>query len=245
MLTEFDLTGQVAIVTGGARGIGAEIVSILKEVGATPVIFDLLEQEAADTAQKLGVDYVLVDVSKYDSVKTAVDTVLAKHGRVDILVNNAGITRDKLFGKMTPELWQKVIDVNLTGAYNMCFALWPTMSTQKYGRIVNMSSVVALMGNVGQSNYCAAKAGLLGLTKDLAKEGASPKVNILVNAVCPGFIDTPMTQAMRPEAKEAIKALIPVNRIGEPRHIALAVLSLVANDYITGAALNVNGGLYL
>lgn len=243
MVPELNLTGRVAIVTGGAQGIGEAIVSVLHEQGAVAVILDFKEETASKVARRLGCSYVLADVKNKQQVLTAIQKVQGEHGRIDFLVNGAGITRDKSFKKMTDEMWQEVIDTNLTGVYNLCKAVWPIMSAQQFGRIINISSVVALMGNFGQANYCAAKAGLLGLTKDLAMEGA--RENILVNAVCPGFIDTPMTQAMPPEAREAMKARIPLGRLGDPREIALAVFALLTNDYKTGSVDYVNGGLYM
>jgi NAD(P)-dependent dehydrogenase (short-subunit alcohol dehydrogenase family) len=243
LLSELDLTGRVAIVTGGAQGIGEAIVRTLHEQGASVVILDFKEEAAAQTARSVGCSYVLADVKNRQQVLEAVQKVQAEQRSIDFLVNGAGITRDKSFKNMTDEMWHEVIDTNLTGVYNLCKAVWPIMLAQKFGRIVNISSVVALMGNFGQANYCAAKAGLLGLTKDLAVEGA--RENILVNAVCPGFIDTPMTQAMTPEAREAIKARIPLGHLGDPRDVALAVFGLLTNKYKTGSVDYVNGGLYM
>lgn len=243
MLPELDFTGRVAVVTGGAQGIGEAIVRVLHEQGAMVVIFDYKEETASKAATSIGCSYVLADVKNKQQVVDAIQKIEEEQGRIDFLINGAGITRDKSFKKMTDEMWQEVIDTNLTGVYNLCKAVWPIMSAQKFGRIINISSVVALMGNIGQANYCAAKAGLLGLTKDLAMEGA--RDNILVNAVCPGFIDTPMTQAMTPEAREAVKARIPLGHLGDPRDVALAVFGLLTNQYKTGSVDYVNGGLYM
>ncbi|HEY7418066.1 MAG TPA: SDR family NAD(P)-dependent oxidoreductase [Ktedonobacteraceae bacterium] len=243
MLSELDLTGRVAIVTGGAQGIGEAIVKVLHEQGAIVIILDYKEETAVKAAKSTDCSYVLADVKNKQQVMEAVQKVQEEHTRIDLLVNGAGITRDKSFKKMTDEMWHEVIDTNLTGVYNLCKTVWPIMSAQKFGRIVNISSVVALMGNFGQANYCAAKAGLLGLTKDLAAEGA--RENILVNAVCPGFIDTPMTQAMTPGAREAMKARIPLGHLGDPRDVALAVFGLLTNKYKTGTVDYVNGGLYM
>jgi acetoacetyl-CoA reductase len=243
LLSELDLSGKVAVVTGGAQGIGEAIVRVLHEQGANVVILDYKEETAAQTASSIGCSYVQADVKDKQQVLEAIQKVQAEHGRIDFLVNGAGITRDKSFKKMTDEMWHEVIDTNLTGVYNLCSVVWPIMSAQKFGRIVNISSVVALMGNFGQANYCAAKAGLLGLTKDLAIEGA--RENILVNAVCPGFIDTPMTQAMTPEAREAMKTRIPLGHLGDPRDVALSVFGLLTNKYKTGSVDSVNGGLYM
>ncbi len=249
MLPELDLTGKVALVTGGARGIGKGICEVLSEQGASVVILDYpseeMEKVASDTAKALGGTYVLADVAEESQVEAAVKTVMDQYGRIDILVNNAGITKDSFFHKQSDEDWDKVLQTNLYGSRHVTKFVYPIMRAQKYGRIIFISSVVALMGNYGQANYCASKAGLIGFAKDLATEAGLLKSGITVNVVCPGFIDTPMTQAMKPEAREAQIARIPLGRQGTPREIALAVLGLVINEYTTGEVVNVNGGLYM
>ena len=241
--------GRVALVTGAAQGIGKEIAKVLAQEGADVALADLnpeaLDLAAAEVAESGGRTWALpVDVSLFDAAREAVEKVVAEAGRVDILVNNAGITRDSLLLRMKEDDWDKVMAVNLKGAFNFCKAVVPGMVKKRWGRIVNMSSVVGAMGNVGQVNYGASKAGLIGLTKSLAREVAVR--NVTVNAVAPGFIDTAMTQALPEKIKEALLVQIPAGRLGRIEDVAAATLFLAspAADYITGQVLHVNGGMY-
>jgi 3-oxoacyl-[acyl-carrier protein] reductase len=244
------LAGRVALVTGGTRGIGKAIVQTLAREGAkvafvyrsNPALAEQLVQELAmDQREALAIQ---CDVAKNDEAERAVQQVLDKWGRLDILVNNAGIIKDTLLATMKPEDWHAVIDTNLHSVYNFCHAVMRTMISQKYGRIVSMSSVSAEFGSQGQVNYAASKGGIQGLTRCLAKEVA--RRNITVNAVAPGFCSTDMTSAVRNAAPELAKN-IPLRRFGEPQDIANAVLFLASDDasYVTGHVLTVDGGLTL
>jgi acetoacetyl-CoA reductase len=246
------LNGQVGIVTGGSRGIGGAISRLLAEDGATVAVLGLPEDQARTShlaAQLNGAAKRIVfyetDVAHYDRCKAAVDTVLREHGRIDFLVNNAGITRDHTVRKMTVDEWEAVLQVNLSGPFFMIKAVLESMLERGYGRIVNVSSVVGVTGNFGQANYAAAKAGLIGLTKTVAREVA--KRGITVNAVAPGFIDTDMTRAMPIEAIENAVAQTPKRRLGQPDEVAHVVRMLVDDKagYITGAVYNINGGWYM
>jgi 3-oxoacyl-[acyl-carrier protein] reductase len=242
------LAGRTALVTGGSRGIGKAIVQTLAREGARVAFVYKSNQELADQlVRDLATDQREViaiqgDVSNKADADRAVEQVLAKWGRLDILVNNAGIIRDMLLATMKPDDWQAVIDTNLTSVYNFCQAVMRTMISQKYGRIVNMSSVSAESGSPGQVNYAASKGGIEGLTRCLAKEVA--RRNITVNAVAPGFCVTDMTEAVRNAAPELAKS-IPLKRLGLPQDIANAVLFLASDDasYVTGHILTVDGGL--
>ena len=246
------LNEQVGIVTGGSRGIGGAISRLLAEDGATVAVLGLPEDQARAkhlAAQLNGAAKRLVfyetDVAHYDRCKAAVDAVLREHGRIDFLVNNAGITRDHTVRKMTVDEWEAVLQVNLSGPFFMIKAVLESMLERGYGRIVNVSSVVGVTGNFGQANYAAAKAGLIGLTKTVAREVA--KRGITVNAVAPGFIDTDMTRAMPSEAIENAVAQTPKRRLGQPEEVAHVVRMLVdaKAGYITGAVYNINGGWYM
>ena len=243
--------GKIALVTGGARGIGRAISETLAARGANIVIADLQFQMAEQTASELANTFgirslaVSVNVSEPSSVNSMVEKSMQEFGRIDILVNNAGITRDKLIMRMEEEDWDLVIDVNLKGAFNCCKAVFRPMMKQRYGRIVNISSVSGLAGQVGQVNYSSSKAGLIGLTKALAREFASR--NITVNAVAPGFIPTTLTNDLAPEWKEAIIKATPLGRMGTPEEIAYAVTFLASDEaaYITGQVLAVDGGMVM
>ena len=241
---------QVALVTGSARGIGRAIAEALARKGVALAIADVNLDEAkafsADLA-KNGVKTMAlrIDVSNSREVITAFEEILKEFGRLDILVNNAGITRDSLLLRMKEEDWDAVIDVNLKGVFLCAKEAVKAMAKQRYGRIVNIASVVAFMGNPGQANYSASKAGIVGLTKTLAKEYASR--GITANAVAPGFITTAMTDALTENVKEEMKKAIPMARFGTIEDVANAVVFLASpsSGYITGQVIHVNGGMYM
>ena len=244
------LAGKVALVTGGSRGIGRQIGVALAGAGAEVILADLDAEGAAAAAEEIKsgggrARGVSLDVSDDDSVEKGVSELLSHYDRIPVLVNNAGITRDNLLLRMKREDWDRVLQTNLTGVYRMCRALVPSMTRAREGRIVNISSVVGSMGNAGQTNYAAAKAGLEGFSRSLAREVASR--NVTVNCVAPGFIDTAMTQALPEAARERLLHQVPLRRLGKPEDIAAAVLFLAGDDaaYITGATLHVNGGMYM
>ncbi len=252
MKEQGSLQGRVGIVTGGARGIGGAISRMLADDGAEVAVFGLpADRDRTETlrARLNGsasrVHFYEANVGEYEACRRAVAQVVADHGRIDFLVNNAGITADHTVRKMTVEEWQAVLQVNLTGPFFMIKAVLETMVEQKYGRIVNISSVVGESGNFGQANYAAAKAGLIGLTKTVALEMA--RNSITVNAVAPGFIETEMTKAMPTAAIESAIAQTPKQRLGQPEEVAHVVRFLIDDraGYITGAVYNVNGGWYM
>lgn len=240
---------QTAIVTGGSRGIGRAVAVRLAKDGMNLVINYRGNSAAAEETERLcrelGAEVLLVqgDVSRAEDCEKLAAQAKESFGRVDVLVNNAGITRDGLLARMTEEDFRAVLDVNLVGPWNMMKAVNRIMMKQRYGRIVNLSSVTGLMGNMGQTNYAAAKAGILGMTKSYAREVASR--GITVNAVAPGFIDTDMTEAMPEGAKDKIVTEIPMGRTGKPEDVAEAVAFLASEQagYITGEVLRVDGGM--
>lgn len=239
---------QVVVITGAAQGIGAEIAKTFAGEGAKVVIVDFNGEAAAATAAdiiKEGGEAVAyqADVADFDRAQEIMNDVVAKYGRIDVLINNAGITRDASLKKMSKEQWDMVIGTNLTGTFNYTKAAFDHMSAAKYGRIINFSSLAGIEGNFGQTNYSATKAGVIGMTKTVAREGAAK--GITVNAVAPGFIQTPMTDAIPAEVKDKMIAGIPVKRIGLPTDIAFAVKFLAAPEagYITGQTLQINGGM--
>ena len=240
------LKGKVAVVTGASRGIGAAVAKKLASLGADLALIyagnDALAEAAAADCRALGVraEAYRCDVSDGEAVKETVAKIKAELGGVQLLVNNAGITRDGLVATMKEADFDEVLDVNLKGAFHMIRHCSGLMLRAKYGRIVNISSVAGLMGNPGQANYAAAKAGLIGLTKTTAKELASR--GITVNAVAPGLIDTDMTRKLGLK-EEALKAVIPLGRAGKPEEVAEAVAFLLQADYITGEVLRVDGGM--
>lgn len=245
------LTGKTAIVTGGARGIGKSIAMTLAAAGANIVInytrSSKEAEEVVEEAKKLGVSALAVkaDVSKNDEIENLVKEVLNQFGSIDILVNNAGITRDNLLIRMSEEDFQAVIDINLKGAFICTKHVSKVMMKQRTGKIINIASVVGVMGNAGQSNYAASKAGLIGFTKSIAKELA--KRNINVNAVAPGYIETDMTASLPEKVREAFMINIPMARGGLPQDVANVVLFLSSeySDYITGQVINIDGGMVM
>ncbi len=246
-----NLTGAVAVVTGASRGIGNAIAEELGRGGAKVVVnYSGSQEPAEELAEKInqtggGGEAVAIqaDVGDPNDAQRLIDQTIEQFGRIDILVNNAGINVDKTMDKLEVEDWQKVIELDLNGCFYTVHAALPHMTEQENGSIVNMSSFVGEAGNMGQANYAAAKAGLLGFTKSAALELA--KSNITVNAVCPGFIETDMTGAIPEEAQEKIMKTIPMGRFGQPEDIAQAVRFCVENEYMTGATLDINGGVYM
>jgi len=242
-----DFKGRVALVTGGARGIGRAIATRLSEGGAEIALCDVGLEEAQKTASELSTRAIALkaDVSNSLEVSKLFEDVIKEFGRLDILVNNAGITRDALLLRMKEEDWDSVIDINLKSVFLCSKEAVKIMSKQRYGRIVNIASVVAFMGNPGQANYSASKAGIVGLTKTIAREYASR--SITVNAVAPGFITTPMTDALPENVKAEMLKNIPIGRFGSPIEVADAVCFLASkgSGYITGQVIHVNGGMFM
>ncbi len=241
------LDGEVALVTGASRGIGAAIAAALAGAGATVIGTATSDSGASaigDTLGDRGRGMVL-NIAQEDSVDAAVKDLQSHEGAPTILVNNAGITRDNLLMRMKPEEWDEVISTNLTGVYRLCKGCLRGMMKAKKGRIISIASVIGVMGNAGQSNYAAAKAGIIGFSKSLAREIGSR--NITVNVVAPGFIDTDMTRVLPEEQRNAMLAQVPLGRLGESEDIANAVLFLAspAAAYVTGETLHVNGGMLM
>lgn len=242
---------RIALVTGAGRGIGAAIALTLAKENTDIAVVDYApaktaaETLAAIEGTGVTVRYYSCDVSDFSATKAVVDQVVKDFGRIDILVNNAGVTADNLLMRMSEAEWDRVLSINLKGCFNMIKHVTPYMMRKRYGRIVSISSVVGLMGNAGQANYAASKAGIIGLTKSVAKE-YGPR-NITANAVAPGFIKTAMTDALTDEQKKAMYSLIPLGALGETEDIANAVKFLVSDDarYITGVVLKVDGGMYI
>ena len=244
---KIDLTGRVAVVTGSTRGIGRSIADVLAECGARVAVVGRDLTRATEVAEALGhgATGFACDVSDPPQAGALIDQVEGSMGSVDILVNNAGVTRDNLLLRLKDEDWNAVLDANLRGAFATMRAAVRGMMKRRWGRIINISSVVGLTGNRGQANYAASKAGLIGLTKSVAKEFASR--NILANVIAPGFIETDMTAAMAPEARETMSRQIPLERLGTSRDVAHAVAFLASEHaaYITGHVLVVDGGLVM
>jgi 3-oxoacyl-[acyl-carrier protein] reductase len=246
----FSLKDKVALITGASQGIGRETALALAKAGAKVAVAARNEEKLASLVAEItntGGEGLAtkMDVADQDQVKSAFKRVTEKFGRLDILVNNAAITRDGLALRMKAEDWEAVLRTNLTGAHFCIQQALATMMRARSGRIINISSVVAEMGNAGQANYVASKAGLIGLTKAIAVEIASR--NITVNAVAPGFIETPMTDVLSDEVKDELKKRIPLGRMGTPGDVTAAIVFLASDEaaYITGHVLDVNGGLYL
>ncbi len=243
------LAGKIAVVTGGSRGIGAAIAKGLGKEGATVMINYNHSHEEAQTvvneikAMGSSAFAMQADISDAEATRVFIEKTLADFGKIDILVNNAGITRDKTFKKMSFEEWHRVIDTNLSSVFNTCKIALPSMLAQKYGRIINISSVIGQTGGFGQTNYAAAKAGLIGFSKSLALETA--RGGVTVNCICPGYIATEMVNAMPENVREAIIAQVPMQKLGAPEEIAKGVIFICESEYMTGQSLNLNGGLYL
>jgi 3-oxoacyl-[acyl-carrier protein] reductase len=242
--------GRVALVTGASRGIGESIARRLASEGAQVLAAarnaDALERVVQEIVGGGGKASALrLDLADAASIESAVKAALEGGGAIDVLINNAGVTEDNLILRMSRASWDRVIATNLTGAFLLTQAVVKSMVRKRYGRIVNVTSVVGLMGNAGQANYAASKAGLVGLTKTVARELASR--NITCNAVAPGFIETEMTAKMTPAAREALSGQIPLGRLGTPADVAEAVAFLASEEagYVTGHVLNVSGGLYI
>lgn len=242
------LEDKIAIITGGAAGIGKAGAQLFASEGAKVIIWDLNEEAANATIAEIkdagGVaEFMKVNTAKMEEVEQAVSTIMEQDQKIDILVNNAGITRDATLLKMTSEQWDQVIDVNLTGVFNCTKCVAPHMIANRYGRIINTSSVVALYGNFGQTNYVATKSGLIGMTKTWSRELGRKGVN--VNAIAPGFIATDMVMKMPENVLDAMKAKVPLQRLGQPEEIAKAYLFLASDDstYVNGTVISVDGGM--
>ena len=247
-MCEVSLEGKIALVTGGARGIGKEIALVLAKEGANIALCDINLEEAEKTAkeiQELGRDSIAfkADVADLGQVQDMVDKILDKFKRLDILINNAGITRDGLILRMSEEDWDKVIAVNLKGCFVCTKVVSKVMLKQRSGKIVNLASIIGIMGNAGQANYAASKAGIIGLTKSVAKELASR--GVCVNAIAPGFINTEMTAKLSEETKKNMLSNIPLRRLGEPKDVANLALFLSSENssYITGQVVSIDGGM--
>jgi len=244
------LKGKVAVVTGASQGIGEAIAWDLSEHGAEVIIIDVQKEKAEEVVSRIkknkgkATSYI-IDVSKADQVDNVLERIIEQHGKIDFLVNNAGVTRDALLMRMKEKDWDTVIAVNLKGVYNFSRAVIRSMARNRFGRIVNISSVVGLMGNAGQSNYAASKAGVVGFTKSLAREVAAR--NVTVNAVAPGYIATSMTESLPESVKKDFISVIPMKRFGKPEEVAQAVRFLLSEEaaYITGQVISVNGGMLM
>lgn len=242
-------SGQVALVTGASQGIGEAIALDLASEGLLVVLVDIQEEKLEAVSGKIRrgggrASVRTADVSRFDQAAAVVDAVIKENERLDYLVNNAGITRDNLMMRMREEEWDAVMAVNLKGVFNFCRAAVRPMLGRRFGRIVNISSVVGVMGNAGQANYSASKAGVIGLTKSLAREVAAREVT--VNGVAPGYISTAMTEGLPEAVKKAFLDMIPMKRMGTPEDVAQAVKFLLSDQaaYITGQVIHVNGGMY-
>lgn len=244
------LEGKVCLITGAASGIGKATTLLFAQEGATVIAGDISKENLDSLVKEAEglpgrVDSYILNVTDRDQVKEVVEKVVQKYGRIDVLVNNAGITRDALLVRMKEEDWDAVINVNLKGVFNVTQMVVPYMIKQRNGSIVNVSSVVGIFGNPGQTNYAASKAGVIGMTKTWAKELAGR--NIRVNAVAPGFIETPMTEKLPEKAREAALSRIPLGRFGKPEEVAQVILFLASDEssYVTGQVIGIDGGLVI
>lgn len=237
------LNGKVAVVTGGAKGLGEAISLAFANEGAKVIACDLEKL----TYEHENVEGYLLNVAKSEQVNKFYEDIIAKYGKVDILVNNAGITRDAMTRKMTDEQWDLVMDVNLKGVFNLARVIGPQMQSNGSGSIINISSVVGVFGNIGQANYAATKAGVLGLTMTWAKEFALKGANVRVNAIAPGYIMTDILKTVPKDLLDKFASMTMLNRLGQPEEIAKVALFLASDDasYITGQTINVNGGMRL
>ena len=248
-MSDYSFEGQVALVTGASRGIGAAIALELAVRGLKVIGTATSDDGAAKISDKLsafkGCRGVNLNVTDAAAAEALIDAIVQEHGALQVLVNNAGITRDNLAMRLKDDDWDAVIDTNLKAVFRMSRAVMRTMIKQRYGRIINITSVVGASGNAGQANYAAAKAGVAGMTRSLARELGSR--NITVNCVAPGFIETDMTAALTPEQHKALQSQIPLGRLGKPADIAHAVAYLASPQaaYVTGQELHVNGGMYM
>ena len=248
-MTDIKFEGQVALVTGASRGIGAAIAMALAQCGLKVIGTATTDEGAAKISAALaafaGCSGKNLNVNDGAAAESLIDSIVKEHGGLQVLVNNAGITRDNLAMRMKDEDWDAVLDTNLKAVFRMSRAVMRTMMKQRYGRIINITSVVGASGNAGQANYAAAKAGVAGMTRALARELGSR--NITVNCVAPGFIETDMTAALPPEQQKALMAQIPLGHLGKPSDIAHAVAYLASPEanYVTGQELHVNGGMYM
>ena len=247
---DLGLNGKKALITGGARGIGAAIALELSKQGVEVIITDISDENAPKTLDKIkshgGTGYFSVmNVTDLSSVKDCVDKIQADIGKIDILINNAGVTRDKLFVRMKEEDWDFVLNVNLKGVFNCTKVISPIMMKKKWGRIISISSVVGIMGNIGQANYSASKAGVIGFTKSCAQEFAP--MNVTVNAIAPGFIKSDMTDGLSEEVSNKLLSAIPLKRLGTPEEVANLVCFLASEQasYITGQTIGLNGGMLM
>ena len=240
-----DLQGKVAVVTGATGGIGQEICKLFKENGAK--VIGIHKHEKKEDEIEPGIDYMISTVTDYEETRQVVEKIIKKYGKIDILVNNAGINRDSLTKNMTEEQFDKVIATNLKGTWNFTRFIGPHMQQNHGGSIINISSVVGVYGNVGQSNYAASKAGMIGMTKSWAKEFALKNGNVRVNSIAPGFIKTRMLDGIPDKVLDQVKAKTTLGRLGEPKEVAQVVLFLASDksSYITGANINANGGMAL
>jgi 3-oxoacyl-[acyl-carrier protein] reductase len=245
-----NFNGKISVVTGASQGIGEAIAVELSRAGAEVILVDIQEEKLEDVARRIrdnkGNAYTFcADVSRMEQVKEVVEKIIQDHQKVDYLINNAGITRDRLLMRMNEEEWDAVLAVNLKGVFNFSKTLIRNMMNNRFGRIVNISSVVGQIGNPGQCNYSASKAGVIGFTKSLAREVASR--GITVNAIAPGYIDTPMTKDLSESVKKAFIDLIPAKRFGTVEEIARVAKFLLSDEasYITGQVISVNGGLFM
>jgi 3-oxoacyl-[acyl-carrier protein] reductase len=240
----YNFQNKIVLVTGGSRGIGREIANQFSGAGAVVIIADKLAMDAADPGSKTMKSFQC-DASSQNEVQDVVDAIIKEHSRIDILINNAGLNKDNLLMRMTEEDWDIVMNVNAKGVFNFTKAVSRQMISQRKGKIVNIGSIVGLIGNAGQANYVASKAAVIGFTKAIAKELASRNIN--VNCVAPGYIDTPMTQKLSEKVKASFVENIPLKRIGTPRDVSNLVLFLSSDesDYITGQTIVIDGGLVM